>query len=94
MVFPGVLRAGVAFHDNFDGQIRTSIFTLPAAYAVGGTRCICFPIFIKLEDILGTEVNADAAALTPFFVYNDFFQYRFGHGAVPLRRIDGCEKRF
>jgi len=89
MVLRSVFRFGVVFYDNFNGQIRASVFTLPAAYAVCGARCICFFIFIEFQDIFGTEMNADAAAFTPFFVYNDFLQYRFGHGPVPFR-IFGC----
>jgi hypothetical protein len=67
------------FRLDFDGKVRTSVFTKPAGDAFLAPGYGNLFVLIEDEDFFGAEVDADAAPLAPLSPDEMLFQLRFGH---------------
>jgi hypothetical protein len=50
------------------GQVRAAKFAEPASNAILGPHRIRLAVAVEFKNLLGTEVDADAASLAPFFI--------------------------
>jgi hypothetical protein len=69
----------IVLHTDFNREVRTSEFTQSAAYAflLPGSKNLVG--FIQFQDLFGAKMDTYPATLTPFPVYDVFFEYWFIH---------------